>query len=345
MQKTLPAHTIRIISTAIGLLLTSGLLIFVLNASSQSGWMLLDDSGGDPSFRHENGYVKSGDKFYLIGGRGDRPVDIYDPAADSWTAGATAPVNMHHFQAVAYDGKIYVMGALTGNYPEEPPVPNIYIYHTETDEWEQGPEIPEDRRRGAAGAVVYNDKIYLVGGIQNGHTDGHVLWFDSFDPQTGEWEVLTDIPRHRDHFHAAIVDNKLYAVGGRRSSAATGQVFELTIPEVDVYDFETGTWDNLPPAGDLPTERAGTTALSTGTHLIVIGGESASQEPAHAETEAYNPATGEWTSLSPLNTGRHGTQAILHEGKIYIAAGSQVRGADEINSQEVLELPASLRRE
>src|SRR6187551_2052726 len=42
-----------------------------------------------PSARHENGYVKVGDRFYLVGGRNDRPVDIFDPAKGTWSKGAT----------------------------------------------------------------------------------------------------------------------------------------------------------------------------------------------------------------------------------------------------------------
>ena len=84
--------------------------------------------------------------------------------------------------------------------------------------------------------------------------------------------------------------------------------------------------------------------MSVGGHLLVLGGESGSQEPAHAEVEAFNPETGTWQSLAPMNTGRHGTQAIVHEGHLYIAAGSRTRGATEINSQERFTLPEVLQR-
>jgi N-acetylneuraminic acid mutarotase len=132
-----------------------------------------------------------------------------------------------------------------------------------------------------------------------------------------------------------MVDDKLYAIGGRRSSAATGQTFELTVPEVDVYDFETARWSTLPATSNLPTPRAGTTSVVLGGEILVIGGESGAQQPAHSEVEAFDPETGRWRPLAPLNTGRHATQAVLYDGKIYIAAGSRTRGATEINSQEV----------
>lgn len=331
------------------LLITITLVPFLTTQAQQSEqqsapsgkWTILSSSG-EPMERHENAYAKIDNKFYLIGGRGERPVEIYDPANNSWSKGATPPLSMHHFQAVSHNGRIYVMGAFTGGFPDEKPIPNIYIYDPDTDTWTKGAKIPEDRRRGAAGAVVYNDKIYLIGGIRNGHIDGHVRWLDAFDPQTGEWQKLPDAPRQRDHFQAAIVDGKLYAVAGRRTSYATKQSFELTIPEVDVYDFSTGKWSILPPSGNLPTERAGTTAITVGDKLIVIGGESGSQEAAHSEAEIYNPDTGKWEALAPLNVGRHGTQAIVYEGRVYIAAGSRTRGATEINSQEVFNIPDKL---
>ena len=305
-------------------------------------WRLLE-SESHPTKRHENAYAGIGDKFYLVGGRGDRPVEIFDPLTNSWTTGAAAPLSMHHFQAVAYQGMIYVVAAFNGGYPDEKPISHVYIYDPAEDRWTAGPEIPDRYRRGAAGAVVYGDKIYVVAGIRNGHIDGHTRRLDTFDPATGAWKSLAKPPRHRDHFHAAIIDGKLYAAGGRRTSQATGRVFELTIPEVDVYDLSTGEWTVLPPSGDIPTERAGTSAVSVGRYLVVLGGESGAQQPAHAEVEALNTETGHWHSLDRLNRGRHGTQAVVHRGRIYIAAGSETRGATEINSQEMYVIPDSLR--
>src|SRR5690606_14433841 len=105
--------------------------------------------------------------------------------------------------------------------------------------------------------------------------------------------------RPRDHFQAAIVGEKLYAIGGRRSSAATGQTFELTVPEVDVYDFATGEWTTLPAVSNLPTPRAGTTSVVLNGEVVVIGGESAAQREAHGEVEALDPESGRWRTLAP----------------------------------------------
>jgi N-acetylneuraminic acid mutarotase len=285
-----------------------------------------------------------GDRFYLLGGRGDRPVQVFDPETQTWETLSAPPFQMHHFQAVAYEGKIYIIGAFTNNFPGETPVPHVYVFDPAQDTWTQGPEIPADRRRGSAGVVVYEGQFYLVCGIQNGHNDGYVPWLDRFDPDTETWTRLTDAPRARDHFQAAVIDGRLYAAGGRRTSNATGESVELTEEVVDVYDFAAGTWTSLPSSANLPTKRAGTTAVVFRGNLVVLGGESERRLPedgnegppsAHSEVEAYNPSTGTWISLPPLIEGRHGTQAISYENMIYIAAGSRTLGATEINSHEV----------
>ena len=291
------------------------------------------DTQNEPTARHENAFVEADGKFYLIGGRGERPVDIYDPATQSWSEGQAPSLEMHHFQAVAHEGKIYVMGALTGGFPDEQPIPDIYIYDPKADSWSQGPTIPEGRRRGAAGALVHDGKFYLVAGIQNGHTDGYVNWLDSYDPSTNTWSKLPDAPHQRDHVQAAVIDNKIIVAGGRTTSAATGQTMELTVPEVDVYDIEKGTWSTL--ENNIPTQRAGTTSVVYDDKLLVIGGESGAMEAAHHQVEALNPITGEWTTLPSLQQGRHGTQAFVFDNQIYIAAGSGNRGGGpELSSLE-----------
>ena len=77
---------------------------------------------------------------------------------------------------------------------------------------------------------------------------------------------------------------------------------------------------------NFPTLRAGTTSVVLGDRLIVMGGESDTQVPAHSEVEAYDVSDGKWHSLPAMLEGRHGTQAILYKGKVYIAGGSADRG-------------------
>lgn len=290
-----------------------------------------------PEKRHENAMATANGKLYLLGGRGMRSVNEYDPKKDTWTTLSAPPIEMSHFQAVSYKDEIYVLGALTGAFPHEKPIPDIYIFNPIRNEWRKGGEIPENRRRGSAGTFVLNNKIYLVCGIQDGHWDGNVAWFDEYDPATGKWIVLADAPRPRDHVQVAVANNKLLVAGGRLSSAKTNQVINTTIKEVDLYDFTSRKWITLSPESNIPTMRAGNTAIAYGNKILLIGGESGTQEAAHSEVEAFNIQTLKWEKLPSLHQGRHGTQAVLLNKKVYIAAGSANRGGGpELNDMEVL---------
>ena len=287
--------------------------------------------------RHENALAAVKGKLILLGGRGIKPTESFDLKSKKWTQHIETPIEMHHFQAITFQNEVWVLGAFTGGYPHETPIPNIYIFNPGKNEWRVGPEIPADRRRGAAGVFVYKDKIYIVCGIQDGHWDGHVAWMDEYDPKSKQWKKLPDAPHVRDHVQAVVLDDKIYIAGGRRSTARIGQVLNTTEAAVDIYDFKSGKWSTLPEGSNLPTLRAGNATVVLDKKVIVIGGESGEQVPAHNEVEALNTRTMQWEKLAPLKQGRHGTGAVVVNGKIYTVAGSGNRGGGpELNSIEVM---------
>ncbi|NND05571.1 MAG: hypothetical protein HKN87_04255 [Saprospiraceae bacterium] len=284
------------------------------------------DATGCAHYRHESAFAEVNGKFYALGGRNTHTVDIFDPETKSWSQGTVTPLEMHHFQSIVLDDEIWVVGAFTGPYPKEEPIAFLHVYNPSSDSWRIAGRLPDGRHRGAAGAIVYEGKIYLLCGNELGHYTGHTTWFDVFDPKTGEWTTLPDAPHTRDHFQMAVIDGKLYAAGGRNSSAKTNRVMEQTIAEVDVFDFATNTWTTLPSDLNLPTLRAGTTVVTLDDQLVVMGGESGSQVSAHEEVEAFDVKKNRWNTLHPMLEGRHGMQAIKYNNRVYIAGGSSNRG-------------------
>ncbi|EWH09783.1 hypothetical protein DS2_10868 [Catenovulum agarivorans DS-2] len=291
--------------------------------AAQTGWQMVQTKNA-PHPRHEATFIEFDGKFYALGGRRIQAVSIFDPATNSWSQGAKPPLEIHHFQAAIYNNKIVIAGAMTGRYPKEQAVENIIFYDPKLDEWQQGPEIPADRRRGGAGVVIKNDTLYLLSGIQNGHYDGWVKWADSYNFKTKKWTILPDAPRARDHFQAAEVNNKIYLAGGRKTSQITKQVFSLTVAEVDVYDLTTNTWSTL--AQNLPTPRAGNSTISLNGHILVLGGETNRPKPAHNEVEVYNPTSQTWYNLPNLKEGRHGTGVVYYNNALWTCCGSGARG-------------------
>lgn len=294
----------------------------------------------EPTARHEASLVAYKDKLYLLGGRRINPVEVYDPATNGWEKRSNTPIELHHFQAVALGDAIYLIGAMTGQWPNETPVDRVIAYYPEQDRFEYLHEIPEARRRGGAGAAIHNGKIYLAGGITNGHMDGSQPWLDVYDPSTGDWQALSDAQHARDHFNAVVADNKLYAFAGRRSRHRTGDSFELTTLYGNVFDLKSNTWLAVGEAHAIPTPRAGNMAIAWGNEIVIGGGESGTQIEAHNEVEAFDIISETWRAWPNLQRGRHGSGFAIIDNYLYTASGSGNRGGEpELTTLERLKLP------
>ncbi len=295
---------------------------------------------GQPTARHEASFVEHKGQLYLLGGRRVNPVDVFNPRTNTWTVGSPSPIEIHHFQAVSYGDAIYIVGAMTGGYPNEKPLESVIAYYPEEDKFKTLHTIPESRRRGGAGAVVYNNKIYLIGGIQNGHVDGYVPWLDEYDPQTGEWRALPDATFARDHSQAVVVDNTLYTFGGRTSRKRTEQVLELLVKHGEAFDLQKQEWAPVTNALALPTLRAGNMLSSWGNDIVVAGGESHTQLASHSEVEVFDTLSRQWRTWPTPVSARHGTGLAIYDGYLYMASGSANRGGGpELTSVERLKLP------
>ena len=126
-------------------------------------------------------------KLYLLGGEASSP-------SKSLIRRPTPGSRCHHrrwnsiiFKPCPFARRILVAGAMTGKYPHEQPVTNIWFFDPAKNLWEQGSEIPADRRRGGGGVVVNAGKIYFIYGITNGHWNGFVPWCDVWNPANNQW--------------------------------------------------------------------------------------------------------------------------------------------------------------
>jgi len=298
-------------------------LLSAQNADPSAVFMLHSTSDGSTiTERHESGSVVFNNRLYAMGGRQFKPIEYFDPDTNKWVQLATPPWEINHFQPVKFGEKIYVIGAFECCYPQE----DIHA--------NQGPAIPANRLRGSAGAAVYNNKIYLLGGNTLGHSGGAVAWFDEFDPATNSWKTLADAPNARDHFFAAVVGNKLVAASGRKS--ALPNPFTNTVSAVDVYDFSSGQWST--GGSVIPTNRAGAMVVPFGDEVIYAGGENDISANANSEVEAFNPSTGVWRALQPLMVGMHTGVAGILGNELHIVSGSDLRGGAGENTRHQVAL-------
>ena len=274
-------------------------------ADSAVRWQQLAGSG---FARQEVSFVRAGRRFYLTGG--GRAQEVYDPQSDSWTKASPLPRNLDHIQGVELGGRIYYIGGLAA-WPR-PAVGSTYEYDPPSDRFTSRTPMP--RPRGAGGVAAHQGRVYYAGGLSDGRA---VPWFDVYDPKSDSWSPLPDMPRARDHFHAVVAGEKLYAIGGRDSELGR------ELAETDVYHFATRAWSS---AAAIPTPRGGFAAALLADEIYVIGGEDANG--AFATVEAYDVKRDTWRTADPLPVGRHGIQAVVCSGAIYVAAGGRTQGGE-----------------
>ncbi|OED39638.1 hypothetical protein AB833_14675 [Chromatiales bacterium (ex Bugula neritina AB1)] len=315
-------------------LITALFLFNISSTVSAQNWAEVNSSDGSTAAaRHESAAVEFNGMIYLFGGRHIRPVNRYNPDTNIWEIVVQAPLEMHHIQPVVYDGKIYIIGALACCFPREPVIADIHVFDPADNSWSTQGAMPTDRARGAAGTVIYNNKIYVMGGNTLGHDGGAVAWFDEYDPATGQWRILADSPNARDHYSAGVIGNKFIAAGGRQTNRSIAN----TVAATDIYNFDTETWSSA--ADEIPTQRAGTMAVVYDDQLYVMGGESGAGFNAHKEVEVFNPATGGWSILANMLVGRHAGGAVLLGSQLHVMAGSTTIGAaGETGQHESIDL-------
>jgi N-acetylneuraminic acid mutarotase len=275
--------------------------------------------------RSEMAVVELGGKVYVIGGYppGRIPSDVvqvYDPATDSWALGPTAPAQLHHTIAIAVGGRLFLIGgelhgAGTGHPPEF--INNVYELDVASGTWQ--PRAPMPTARSGGGAGVIDGKIYVAGGRPpHGHD------FAVYDPAEDAWTVLPNLPTDRNHLAVDAIGGKLYVAGGRFDEGVGGPMTAV----LEVFDPATGAWT---PGAPMPTPRAGVTAIAAFGCLYVIGGEGNLPAPngMFDQTEAYDPRTDTWHSLTPMFIPTHGlNRAAFLAGRIHIPGGAVTLGGD-----------------
>jgi hypothetical protein len=266
--------------------------------------------------RQEVGFARAGRRFFLSWGGTTH--QRYNARRNRWRTLNPLPADLDHIQTVTLAGSIYSLGGLVRapRVQPKPPSGSVWIYDPAADAFSRGTPMPAGRERGAGGIAVWNGRLYYFGGLRDGIA---VRWVDVYNPVANEWRSLPDMPRARDHFHAAVVGETMYAIGGRAGDPQSPFAFN------DAYTFTTGTWTTgLAP---LPTARGGYASAVVQGHVLVIGGEGGGA--VFSTVEAYDPISDTWATLAEMPTARHGIQAVVWRGKIFIAGGGAVAGGGE----------------
>ncbi|MEM3341920.1 MAG: kelch repeat-containing protein [Thermoplasmata archaeon] len=188
-----------------------------------------------------------GTEIYAIGGYGvtnvSSKLECYYTTTDNWTTKAQMPTPRYELAAAVVDNKIYAIGGTNGSTHYAV----VECYDPATDSWSTKSPMPT-ARRGLAVAVVDN-KIYAIGGYNPMFlsNEGYLSLVECYDPATDSWSTKSPMPTARSNFAVAVVDNKIYAIGGYRCSynneyGKPTEVNHIYYPIVECYDPVNDTW-------------------------------------------------------------------------------------------------------
>jgi len=141
---------------------------------------------------------------------------------------------------------------------------------------------------------------------------GVVQQVSAVEIEAGTWAQKADMPTGRYIAGSAVVDGKIYVIGG----AAAGVGGTAVIEE---YDPAADTWTTR---ADMPTARDGIVAAAVDGIIYAIGGWPEGSNIELSTVEAYDPATDTWTTKADMPTARRTTAACVVDGRIYVFGGN-----------------------
>lgn len=228
--------------------------------------------------RNEFAACAVGDEIFVSGGLRSSEFWKYDPTFDTWLRGAHMLVARRRHAMAVVDHAIYVLGG----FDEVTVLDSIEKWDRKSNKWEEAGILAIAVEN--MGFVAFGKFIYLLGGknseeivtntvqcfdtgtfccsvlhkslpVQDMCLSACVLdsaiyvvgleGFFRYLPAQDEWELLPDMNLPRDFVSLAVLDQKLFAFGGRRRGAKDN----LYSDAIEIYDPKTNSWET---AGTMP---------------------------------------------------------------------------------------------
>jgi len=139
----------------------------------------------------------------------------------------------------------------------------------------------------------------------------------SGDLVENSWESKAPMSQARKSLGVAVVNGKIYAIGGSTRSGEGSALTGGAIGTNEEYAPATDTWA---PKMPMPTHRKSFAIASYEGKIYCIGG-FASSGGATEVNEVYDPIMDTWETKASMPTARAALKANVMEGKIYLMGG------------------------
>ena len=183
------------------------------------------------------------------------------------------------------------------------------------------PTTPLATARYAHAAVVYNDRVYVLGGDQGRGlqlNDVQVAPILS-DGSLGNWSSTTSFPIVRAGLTSVAANGYLYVLGG--GNTASEQIANVDYAPINP-DGTVGMWRSTTP---LPSPRQSFSAVVYGGRLYAIAGNygrgGVNWQDVQMATFNADGSLGGWTALTPLPDPRSVHTSVAYNDYLYTIGG------------------------
>ena len=135
-----------------------------------------------------------------------------------------------------------------------------------------------------------------------------------------EWRMISELRTPRKGFSTAVVDGKIYLIGGTLFENDRDGPFGMSL--VEVYDPQTNTWERLT---NMPTVRSSTKAAVVDGKIYVLAGYVGKDHQGAKNlkvAEMYDPETDTWVRKQDMSRRRMAFGIGVVAGKIYTIGGT-----------------------
>ncbi|XP_075227161.1 kelch-like protein 5 [Lycorma delicatula] len=148
--------------------------------------------------------------------------------------------------------------------------------------------------------------LYAVGGMDANKAGATSI--EQYELRANKWSHVANLSGRRLQFGVAVVDGKLYVVGGRDGLK--------TLNSVECFDIQTKTWTTLSP---MATHRHGLGVGVLGGPLYAVGGHDGWSYLN--SVERWDPQVRQWSFVAPMSTPRSTVGVAVLNNRLYAVGG------------------------
>ena len=227
----------------------------------------------------------------------------YQADSEGWVTLKGMKYAREHLGFAAANGKLYAIGGQNASSV----LSHVEEYDPNLDNWTD--KAPNSSPTVTDMAIAsYKGMIYIFGGRTTTAGSG-ITTVRRYDPSSNQWSNMSSMSTARFGCSAAVINDKIYVVGGFTSGTTATTA-------VEVYNPDSNTWDKEKPQLPAALGWAGVVASDS---LYVIGGYNGTS--TNSMVYEYSPVTKEWYIWAGPNGPRYDFGAAITDSGIFAIAG------------------------